>query len=310
MGWTGRDIVSIKDFSKEELLHVLDKAAEIEKNRAKYSEMLKGKVMAALFFEPSTRTRLSFESSMHRLGGSVIGFSDSINTSISKGETFEDTIKIIDGYADLIVVRHPEAGSSKRAADVAKQPVINAGDGAHEHPTQTFIDLYTIRKSCGRLENLKVGFLGDLKYGRTVHSLAFALSRFNPTLYFISPKSLKMPESDLKELKAKGITCYEEEDLLKVSENLDVLYVTRIQKERFLNPEDYKQVKGVYQLDTPFLKHTKPELRILHPLPRIDEINPQLDKAPQSIYFEQAHNGIPIRMALLSMILGKNPQAN
>lgn len=304
MGWLGRDIVSIKDFSKDEILQVLDKAADIEKNRSKYSELLRGKVMAALFFEPSTRTRLSFEAAMHRLGGSVIGFSEPSMTSIAKGETFEDTMRIIDGYCDVIAIRHPEIGSAKKAADIVRNPVINAGDGAHEHPTQTFTDLYTIRKSCGRLDNLTVGFLGDLKYGRTVHSLAYALSHFNATIYFISPKSLKMPDEDLKELNKRKVTYHEEEDLLKVSNKLDVLYVTRIQKERFLNPEDYHSVKGVYKLDPSFLKHTKPELKILHPLPRIDEINPQLDKAPQSIYFEQAHNGVPVRMALLAMILG------
>lgn len=306
MGWAGKDIVSIKDFSKEDILEVLGNAEKVEKNRGKYSSLLHGKVMAALFFEPSTRTRLSFEAAMQYLGGGVIGFSEPSMTSIAKGETFEDTIRIIDGYCDVIVMRHPEVGSAKRAADIAKNPVINAGDGAHEHPTQTFGDLFTIKKSLGRLDNLTIGFLGDLKHGRTVHSLTSALSHFNPTFYFISHKSLKMPEEDLKELDKKKIKYHEEEDLLKVSKNLDVLYVTRIQKERFLNPEEYHQVKGIYQIDQSFLKHTKPELKILHPLPRVDEINPQLDKARQSIYFEQAHNGIPVRMALLSMVLGEN----
>ncbi len=307
MGWVGRDVVSIRDFSKDDLLVVVGKSAAIEneKEKEKNSLLLQGKIMASLFFEPSTRTRLSFESAMHRLGGSVIGFAEPSMTSIAKGETFEDTMKIIDGYCDVIVMRHPEIGSAKKAADITKNPVINAGDGAHEHPTQTFVDLYTIKKSCGRLDGLTVGFLGDLKYGRTVHSLAFALSHFNPTIYFISPKSLRMPEDDLKELDRRKVNYYEEEDLLKVSKKLDVLYVTRIQKERFLNPEEYHSVKGVYKLDPSFLKHTKPELKILHPLPRIDEINPQLDKAKQSIYFEQAHNGIPVRMALLSMVLGE-----
>ncbi|MBI2550677.1 aspartate carbamoyltransferase [Candidatus Woesearchaeota archaeon] len=304
MGWVNRDIVSIRDFSKEELLEALDKAADVEKNRPSYAELLRGKVMASLFFEPSTRTRLSFEAAMHRLGGSVIGFAEPSMTSIAKGETFEDTMRIIDGYCDVIVMRHPEIGSAKKAADITKNPVINAGDGAHEHPTQTFGDLFTIKKNLGRLDNLTVGFLGDLKYGRTVHSLSFALSHFKPTFYFISHKSLKMPQEDLKELDKKKTEYYEEEDLLKVSKKLDVLYVTRIQKERFLNPEEYHHVKGIYQLDPSFLKHTKPGLKILHPLPRVDEINPQLDKAKQSIYFEQAHNGIPVRMALLAMILG------
>ena len=306
MGWLARDVVSIRDFSKEDLLEVVDKAAAIaieNDNKGKNSLLLQGKVMASLFLEPSTRTRLSFEAAMHRLGGSVVGFAEPSMTSIAKGETFEDTIRVIDGYCDVLVIRHPEIGSAKRAADVAKNPVINAGDGAHEHPTQTIVDLYTIKKSCGRLGGLTIGFLGDLKYGRTVHSLAFALSHFNPTIYFISPKSLRMPEEDLKELEKKKTEYYEEEDLFKVSKELDVLYVTRIQKERFLDPEEYKQVKGVYKLDPSFLEHTKPELKILHPLPRVDEISPQLDKAKQSIYFEQAHNGIPVRMALLSMIL-------
>ncbi len=305
MGWTDRDVVSIRDFSREDLLEVIGKAADIEKNRQEYSELLRGRIMASLFFEPSTRTRLSFEAAMHRLGGSVIGFSEPSMTSIAKGETFEDTIRIIDGYCDALVIRHPEVGSAKRAADAAKNPVINSGDGSHEHPTQTFTDLFTIQKSFGKLDNLTIGFLGDLKYGRTVHSLTFALSHFNPKFYFISHKSLKMPEEDLEALDKRRIDYHEEEDLLKVSKNLDVLYVTRIQKERFLNPDEYHHVKGTYSLDPSFLKHAKPELRILHPLPRVDEINPQLDKARQSIYFEQAHNGVPVRMALLAMILGK-----
>jgi len=303
MGWKGRDIVSIKDFSKGELLEVIEKAEAIQKAREKYFGLLKGKILSSLFFEPSTRTRLSFEAAMHRLGGNVIGFSEPSSTSLAKGETFEDTIKIIDGYCDVLVVRHPEVGSAKRAADAAKNPVINAGDGAHEHPTQTFGDLFTIKKSLGGLSNLTVGFVGDLKYGRTVHSLVTALSHFSPTFHFISHKSLKMPEEYLKVLDRKKIAYYEEEDLPKASKKLDILYVTRIQKERFLNPEEYHHVKGIYQLDPSFLKNTKPNLKILHPLPRVDEINPQLDKARQSIYFEQAHNGVPVRMALLSMIL-------
>lgn len=305
MGWTNRDIISIRDFSKDELLEVISKAEAIETGKAEQFRVLQGKIMASLFFEPSTRTRLSFEAAMHRLGGDVIGFSEPSMTSIAKGETFEDTIRIIDGYCDVMVIRHPEIGSAKKAAEVAKRPIINAGDGAHEHPTQTFGDLFTIKKSCGNLNNLTIGFLGDLKYGRTVHSLAYALSHFNTAIYFISPKSLRMPEEDLKELEKRKIAFYEEEDLLKVSNKLDVLYVTRIQKERFLNPEDYNKVKGVYHLEPSFLKHTKPQLKILHPLPRVDEINPKLDKARQSIYFEQAHNGIPVRMALLAMMLGK-----
>ncbi|MBI2580830.1 aspartate carbamoyltransferase [Candidatus Woesearchaeota archaeon] len=304
MGWLGRDVVSIRDFSKEELIEVLDKAADIEKNRPRYAGLLRGKIMASLFFEPSTRTRLSFEAAMHYLGGGVIGFSEPSMTSITKGETFDDTIRVVDGYCDVIVIRHPESGSARKAADLAKKPVINGGDGTHEHPTQTLFDLYTIKKNCSDMHDLSIGFLGDLKNGRTVHSLSYALSHFNPTLYFISPKSLKLPEEYMKELKKKGVICHEEEDLFKVSNKLDILYVTRIQKERFLNPEEYHNVKGVYQLEPSFLKHTRPNLKIMHPLPRVDEINPQLDKAKQSVYFQQAHNALPVRMALLSMILG------
>ena len=303
MGFFGRDIISIRDFSKDEILRILDAAQVMQAGKEKYFGLLSGKVMASLFFEPSTRTRLSFDAAMQRLGGSVIGFQNPEMTSISKGETTEDTIRIIDGYCDLIVMRHPKDGSVKIAAELAEKPVINAGDGSNEHPTQTFMDLYTIRKEHGALENLNVGFVGDLKYGRTVHSLAYALSHFKPNITFISHKSLRMPEKYLKELDAKKINYVEEEDLTKASKDLDILYVTRIQKERFLNPEDYSQVKGGYQIDSSFLKFTKPSLKILHPLPRVDEINTGLDSANQSIYFKQAHNGIYVRMALLAMIL-------
>ena len=304
MGFQNRDIISIRDFSKQELLYIIDSAAKIQVDKRKYSKLMEGKIMASLFFEPSTRTRLSFEAAMHRLGGSVIGFSEPENTSISKGETTHDTIRIVDGYCDIIVMRHPEAGSVRKAAEAASNPVINAGDGTNEHPTQTFVDLFTIMQTKGTLQGLNIAFLGDLKFGRTVHSLTHALSHFNPKFYFISPSSLKMPENYLKELESSKISYVEEEDLMKVSRELDILYVTRIQKERFLNSEDYAKVKGFYKLDISFLRHTKPDMKILHPLPRVDEINPGLDDAKQSIYFQQAHNGIPVRMALLGMIMG------
>lgn len=310
MGWLGRDVISIKDFSKEELLELLDRSLEIEEDRSRFSQLLKGKVMAALFFEPSTRTRLSFEAAMNYLGGGVIGFSEPARTSIAKGETFEDTIRVVDGYCDVIVMRHPKNGSAQKAAWLAKKPVINGGDGTHEHPTQTMFDLYTIRKNCADMHNLNVGFVGDLKNGRTVHSLSYALSHFRPTFYFVSPKSLGLPENYMKELERKGVECHEDEDLLNVSGKLDILYVTRIQKERFLNPEEYKSVKGVYQLKPSFLKHTKPSLKIMHPLPRVDELDPELDELPQSIYFQQAHNALPVRAALLAMILSSNGNKN
>ncbi|MBN2454437.1 aspartate carbamoyltransferase [Candidatus Woesearchaeota archaeon] len=306
MGFKNRDVISINDFSKQDILEVLDTAAEVEKNNQKYREALKGYILATLFFEPSTRTRFSFQAAMLRLGGQFIALSNPKSTSsMAKGETLYDTIKMVDGYCDIIAVRHPEVGSAKVAADATAKPVINCGDGAHEHPTQTFTDLYTIKKTFGKIDGLKVGFLGDLKYGRTVHSLASALSYFNPKFYFISPKTLSMPEEHLKELRAKNVEYEEDEDLLKVSKQLDVLYVTRIQKERFMNPEDYAKVKGIYKLKADFLNHAKKDLKILHPLPRVDEIDPELDKYAQSIYFQQAHNGLFVREALLGMLLGK-----
>jgi aspartate carbamoyltransferase catalytic subunit len=306
MDFKSRDIISIRDFSKEDILEILEVAEEVEKNNNKYRDALRGYILATLFFEPSTRTRFSFQAAMLRLGGQFIALSNPKSTSsMAKGETLYDTIKMVDGYCDIIAVRHPEIGSAKVAADATTKPVINCGDGAHEHPTQTFTDLYTIKKTFGKVEGLKVGFLGDLKYGRTVHSLAYALSHFSPELYFISPKALAMPREYLKELDEKKVDYKEEEDLLKVSKNLDVLYVTRIQKERFLNPEDYANVKGIYKLKADFLKHAKKDLKILHPLPRVDEIDPELDKYKQSIYFEQAHNGLFVREALLGMLLGK-----
>ncbi|MBI4439326.1 aspartate carbamoyltransferase [Candidatus Woesearchaeota archaeon] len=304
MGFKDRDIISIRDFSKAELLKILDVASDMEAYRQEYGESLKGKILASLFFEPSTRTRLSFEAAMHRLGGSVIGFSEPENTSISKGETTNDTIRIVDGYCDVLVMRHPEAGSVRKAADAASRPVINAGDGTNEHPTQTFVDLFTIMKARGSLDSLSIGFIGDLKFGRTVHSLAHALSLFRARMFFISPDSLRMPEGLIHDLEESGIDYVEDGELSNVSRELDILYVTRIQKERFLDQRDYAAVKGIYRLDKSFLSQARPELKILHPLPRVDEINPHLDSEPQSIYFEQAHNGIPVRMALLNMILG------
>jgi aspartate carbamoyltransferase catalytic subunit len=266
---------------------------------------MKGKVMASLFFEPSTRTRLSFESAMTRLGGQVIGFSEPGNTSLKKGETLWDTIKMVEKYADVIVMRHPVEGAARLASEATCIPVINGGDGANQHPTQTLLDLYTIQKEKGRIDGLNIGFLGDLKYGRTVHSLAIALSHFRTNLYFIAPEALKMPDSYLEELDRKGVKYYEESDLLKYIGKLDVLYVTRIQKERFPDPLEYKKYAGIYKLDKSLIPHAKKSLRIMHPLPRVDEISPELDDTPHALYFEQAGNGIPVRQALLSLVLGK-----
>lgn len=304
MNFKGRNILAIKDFSKEELLFVLDTAEKIDNDREAYTSTAAGKIAATLFFEPSTRTRLSFQASMQRLGGSIIGFSSVSTSSMKKGESLPDTIKIVSGYSDVIVMRHPEEGSVAQAAKSSSVPVINAGDGANEHPTQTMLDLYTIRKELGTLEGLKIGFVGDLKYGRTVHSLVVALSHFKPEFYFISHSSLKMPQQYLDELEENGITYHEETDLLNVSKELDILYVTRIQKERFVDSGEYDKVKDIYKLGKSIGDHLKKEARILHPLPRVDEMDPELDNLPQSIYFKQAHNGIPVRMALLGLVLG------
>lgn len=299
----GRDIISINDFSKEEMLYVLDVAKRFEKRDM--LSLLKGKILATLFFEPSTRTRLSFTSAMEQLGGHVLGFATPGVSSVKKGETLWDTIKMTEQYVDVIVVRHSIEGAPRLAAEAASVPVINAGDGANQHPTQTLLDLYTIRKSKGALDNLNVGLLGDLKYGRTVHSLTVALSHFNTNFYFIAPEALKMPDEYLEALNEKGLRYTETSDLLSVSNNLDILYVTRIQQERFPDPLEYKKYKGVYKLDSSLLNHIKPELKIMHPLPRVDEISTELDNTPHAIYFEQAGNGIPVRKALLALVLGK-----
>lgn len=302
MNFKNRDIVSIRDFTKEEILHIL-KTAKIMDTKPN-PDLLQGKILATLFFEPSTRTRLSFESAMNKLGGRVIGFASAQVSSTSKGESLSDSVKIVEGYSDVIVMRHSIEGAARLAAESTNIPVINAGDGANQHPTQTFLDIYTILKSKGTLEGLSVGFLGDLKYGRTVHSLVHALSHFNTKMYFISPLSLRMPREDIEYLKSKKIKFVEEDNLLKVSKKLDVLYNTRIQKERFPDPLDYEKVKGVYVLDKGFLDHIKPGLKILHPLPRVDELSPELDNTENAAYFEQARNGVPVRQALLALVLG------
>lgn len=298
MNFKNRDILSIYDFSKKEMLHILETADNIKDQK----ELLKDNILATLFFEPSTRTRLSFESAMHRLGGRVIGFNDPSMTSVKKGETLSDTIKVVSGYCDVIAMRHPEVGSAKVAADATDIPIINAGDGSNQHPTQTFTDLYTIRNEKGTLNGLNVGFLGDLKYGRTVHSLAHALDLFGNKLYFISPKSLKMPDTHLKSLTNNYV---EAERLKEVCKHLDVLYATRIQKERFEFLSDYEEVNGCFKLDNNTLKMAKEDIRIMHPLPRVGEIMHELDGSKQAVYFKQAHNGIPVRKALLSLVLGK-----
>jgi aspartate carbamoyltransferase catalytic subunit len=297
-----KHIISIKDFSKDEILNVLNIAAEFESN--KHEDLLKNKILSTLFYEPSTRTRLSFESAMKQLGGNVVGFADPKASSVSKGESLSDTIRIVEGYADIIVIRHFVEGAARLAAEVSSKPVINAGDGSNQHPTQTFLDLYTILKCKGTLEDINIGFVGDLKYGRTVHSLVHALSLFKANMFFISPESLGMPPNQLEELDELGTSYQVSEKLSSFLKDLDILYVTRIQKERFPEAMDYNRVKDIYKIDRSILNSSKPELRIMHPLPRVGEIDPELDNSEQAIYFDQAKNGVVVRKALLSLLLG------
>jgi len=303
MNFKNRDIISIHDFSKDELLYIL-KISKLMESKPN-PNLLKDKILATLFFEPSTRTRLSFTSAMEQLGGQVMGFASSTMTSIKKGETLWDTMKMIQAYSDIVAIRHPLEGSARLAAESCSKPVINAGDGANQHPTQTLLDLYTIQKVKGKLDNLHIGMLGDLKYGRTVHSLVTALSHFNPKFYFIAPQALQMPQTYLDELKEKKIKFVTESNLMKVSKKLDILYATRIQKERFADPIEYEKYKGVYKLDASLLPNIKKDLKIMHALPRVDEIDKSLDDTEHAVYFEQAANGVPVRMALLALVLGK-----
>lgn len=298
-----KSLISIQDFTKEEILHILDVAEEFEKNKSQ--TFLSDKVIACIFFEPSTRTRLSFETASNRLGARVIGFSDAANTSVRKGESLKDTIKMVSNYADLIVMRHPIEGSARYASEVASVPVINAGDGANQHPTQTLLDLYTIRQTQGRLDNIDINMVGDLKYGRTVHSLLQAMSHFSPTFTFTSPEELMMPKEYKDFLDEKGIPYKETSELTQHLDTTDILYMTRIQQERFTDPMEYDKVKNVYSLNSSMLANVKPNMKILHPLPRLHEIAEDVDETPYAYYFKQAENGMYVRMAIISYLLGK-----
>jgi aspartate carbamoyltransferase catalytic subunit len=298
----GRSIVSVRDFPKDEIMAIVQKALEVK--GGKWSGCLKGKVLATLFFEPSTRTRLSFEAAMAQMGGQAIGFADPNVSSTKKGETLADTIRTVTGYCDVIVMRHNVEGAARLASQVASVPVINAGDGANQHPTQTFLDLVTMQEEFGRLQGLTVGMLGDLKHGRTVHSLSLALAQLGARLIFVSPAILRMPDDILAELAGAGAEFEEARDLHEVKQRMDVLYVTRIQKERFADFQEYQRVAGVYRLDLETIKLLGQQVRIMHPLPRVDEIAPELDATPNAIYFRQAHNGIPTRQALLGLVTG------
>jgi aspartate carbamoyltransferase catalytic subunit len=297
-----RNLISITDFSKEEQLMVLDLAAEFEANPIQ--KILDDAVVATLFFEPSTRTRLSFESAASRLGAKVIGFSSSASTSVSKGESLKDTILTVSSYSDIIVMRHPKDGSARYAAEVSPVPVINAGDGANQHPTQTLLDLYSIRQTQGTLDNLNIAFVGDLKYGRTVHSLSMALTQFNTTFHLISPVELKLPSYVKRHIKEKNLAYHQYTELLEVIPKVDIIYMTRIQRERFSDPMEYEKVKNAYNLDNSMLDNARENLRILHPLPRVNEIAENVDANPKAYYFQQALNGVYVRQALLSLILG------
>ena len=303
----GRDILHGNQFSRREIDLVLKVASELEKDLKKKDSLslLRGKILATLFFEPSTRTRLSFETAMQRLGGGVISMASAESSSAAKGETVADTATTVSQYADVIVIRHPRIGSAREAADAASIPVINAGDGAGQHPTQALLDLYTIRKELGSFRNLVVSMVGDLKYGRTVHALVELLSLFQSRLIFVSPSSLRMPEEITLQLKGKGIEVNETEDLAEASSESDLLYMTRIQKERFEDLGEYERVKGRFIIDGEFLKKLQKKIVILHPLPRVDEIHREVDSYPGAAYFRQVRNGIFIRMALLAMIFGK-----
>ncbi len=306
MKFAGKDIISIKDFSKKEINYILRYAKKMlpYAKGEDYKDILDGKVLSSLFFEPSTRTRLSFESAMNRLGGRVIGFSDPSGTSQKKGESLSDTIRMADSYSDVIVIRHPHEGAARLAAEFAKSPVLNAGDGAGRHPTQCLLDLFTILVEKKRIEKKNIVLVGDLKYGRTVHSLAYALSMYGVELTFVSPKSLKMPKEVIDECKELGVEPTQTYNIEKAIKNADVLYATRIQKERFPDPAEYNQVVGSYKIDLDLLKKANDDLIIMHPLPRVTEISPEVDSTNHAVYFKQAFNGVPIRMALLSLVTG------
>ena len=299
----GRDIISIKDFSLKEINYLLNRSRGMEAIAQKGSDMLKGKILANLFFEPSTRTRLSFEAAMLKLGGSTIGFAEAEIASVSKGENLADTVRTVENYADIIALRHPLEGAAKLAAEFSKVPILNAGSGAEEHPTQALMDLYTIQKEKGKIDGLKIALVGDLRYGRTVHSLAYALSLYNIEMYLISPESLRMRHEVVHTIRDK-ISIVEDTNLEKIIPQIDVLYVTRIQKERFPDPAEYAKVKGIYRIDLKTLKNAKKDMIILHPLPRVDEIASEVDSKPQARYFQQVWNGIVVRMALLALVLG------
>ena len=302
-----KDIISMNDISKEEILEILEIAEKIEKTSEEEKlNFLKGKIIATLFFEPSTRTKMSFESAAFRLGAQVLQLPPLELSSVKKGESFSDTIKMVESYSDVIVVRHPNDGAARLASITSQKPVLNAGDGSNQHPSQTLLDLYTIKEEKGTLNNLSIAFVGDLKYGRTVHSLVKALTHFNPVIYFVAPKILQMPSYLIDDLDKNNIKYEILEDFRDCLDKIDVFYMTRIQKERFPDIEDYEKVKGVYVINKKnILGKCKEDMIILHPLPRVDEISTDLDDTKHALYFKQAKNGIPIRQAMMMKVLDK-----
>lgn len=303
MEFAGRDVVSIRDFSREEIDYVLQMTDVVEPMAKKGSHTLDGKIMATLFFEPSTRTKLSFESAMYRYGGKCLGFAEPKAASVEKGENLADTVRVVENYADILVIRHSLEGAARLAAEFASVPVINAGTGAEEHPTQAMLDLYTIRKELGKIDGLNVVLAGDLRYGRTVHSLAYALSLYDVNLHLVSPPSLRMRKEVLEEVSGR-IKVHELEDLSRVIPQADVIYMTRIQKERFGSLEDYEKVRGSYRLSEDDLASAKPGMIVMHPLPRVDEIAFNVDKTPHAKYFKQVWYGLLVRMSLVGLVLG------
>ena len=295
-------LISAKQLSRGDIESVLDRASEIADDPSVVAGTHTDTLLGLLFFEPSTRTKMSFDTAMKRLGGGTVDMGSVDSSSVKKGESLADTVRVIEGYADAIVLRHPSEGSAKLASEFVDVPVVNAGDGAGQHPTQTLLDLYTIRENAG-LDDLTIGIMGDLKYGRTVHSLAHALANFDASQHFISPESLRLPRSVRYDLHEAGAQVREHTDIDDVLGALDVLYVTRIQRERFPDENEYRKVAGEYRIDTEILEGAKDELTVMDPLPRIDEIAPEVDETRYGTYFEQAHNGVPVRMALLDTIL-------
>lgn len=303
MSFPLKNIISIKDFSKKDINLILESAEDLEAvaRSEVESNSLTGKILGMMFYEPSTRTRLSFETAMKRLNGGVIGFAETGASSVTKGENLADTARMVAEYSDALVIRHELEGAARYVSDIVDVPVINAGDGAGQHPTQTLLDLYTMKRILGRIKGLKVALIGDLKYGRTVHSLSYALAMYGVKMSFVSPKELKMPRDVLHDFKKNGVVAQETSDLNEVLDDVDVLYVTRIQKERFPDPEEYSKIKGAYRIDCKLIQGK--DLIVMHPLPKMDEIAQDVDGSPYGKYFEQAFYGVPVRMAILQTLI-------